>query len=208
VGRFRSTRASFRAIADALGFLEADSATTEYENGPVKPRLNVQASIEAGVNFSSFIFLRTDSAGGADTTVDIDVHVLGDWAEIRNRGVTFVGVAGTEVPPTHDAWIISVGIDLTVGAAIDNAVIFYHASTVGAGSSRIPLYFGDTVGAIGLLRGSVQASPIVLPLPWPILPVALQTHSLRLKLNTNTVVSTNLTLGVLSAPPGVFRRLY
>lgn len=206
---FKSSRPVFRSVADALGLLEADAATTEYESGPVKPRLDVQASLEAVVNYSEFVLGRTDGAGGTDTTVDVDVHVLGDWDEIRRRNVTFVGVAGTEVPAAHDAWIIRVGVSATVPSNFETATLFTLSPTVVAGDANVPLFHADTVIVGELLaRGAALDSPIILPLPWWVPPVNDQLGSLKFRLNTSNAVSTNLVLGVLSAPRGTFRRLY
>jgi len=209
VGLFRGNRPVFRSIGETLGLLESESATTEFENGPVRPILDVQASIEAVVDYSEFILLRTDSAGGADTTVDIDPHVLTDWSEIRNRGRTLIGIPGSAVPPTFDAWITTVGVTCSNASTLDEVEIFSLAPTVGAGNGQIIMFFGDTPTPFGhVLRGSADNPPFIVPLPWLIPPLGLQTSTLRMRLNTNGVVSTNLTLGVYSGPPGTFRRIY
>ncbi len=212
MGLFRGSRPSFRAIADALGLLQSDAATSEYENGPVRPILDVQASIEAGVDYSEFILLRTDPGGGADTTVDVDVHVLADWTEIRNRGVTQVGVAGSEVPAAHDAWIIRAGVMVSSGVNFTSAALFTNTATVGAGTGAIPLWFGDSTvrggAAIEMIVNATLISPFLLPVPWWVPPVNQQLGNLQFRLLTSGVVSTNLILGVLSAPQGTFKRLY
>lgn len=212
MGLFRSSQRAFRGISDALGLLEADAATTEFENGPVRPRLDVQASLESGVvRYSQFVFGRTDGAGGITSEHGISPHVLGNWSEIANRNKTEVGVAGSEVPPGHDAWIIEVGITNTAPANWTEASIWRQLNTAVAGS-------GDTIlwhGAVSLNQGQVVRnaaldSPILLPLPWWLPPVDQETGSagMLLRLVTSNAVSTVLTFGVLSAPQGVFRRLY
>lgn len=208
MGLFRPSIPSFRAIGTALGLLEADAATTQYETGPVRPRMDVQASIEAEVNYSEFVFLRTD-VGAVTSIVDIRPHVLGDWAEIIHRNSNFVGVAGSEVPPTHDAWVIYVGAQVSTLAPFTSGEIFSEASTVGAGASRIEYWFGDdAVANGGVTRGSAHDSPIMIPLPWWVPPTVQQTSTLKWRLVTSAAVSTNLSLGIISAPPGVFKRLY
>jgi len=206
---FKSSRPVFRAIGDALGLLESNSATTDYENGPVKPRLDVQASMEARADYREFLLLRTD-VGAANTTVDIDVHVLGDWTEITHNGVVFVAVAGSEIPPLHDAWIISAGVSLTIGASLDSCEIFSETAATGAGSGRVSRLFGDSTTAqlANVTRSTDLAPAIMTPFPWWIPNVAEQASNLRFNLDTNAAVSTNLVLGVLSAPPGIFKRLY
>jgi len=210
VGFFRSPLPVFRAIGDALGFVESDSATTEYENGPVRPRLNVQASIESGaVKINDFILSRTDAGGGANTTVDVNVHDLADWTEIRNRASTFVGVAGSEVPPGHDAWIIRVGVMSTAGAVVSSCEVFTDAPTVVAGFGGVPLYFANTPTASGLMLLTTGLNvPILLPLPWFVPRPLQKIHDFRFRLTTTGVNTTNLTFTVLSAPQGVFRKLY
>ncbi len=209
MGLFTPSRRVFAAFRDALQFSGDGANLTKVELGHAQPIADLQASIEAAqVRYSDFILLRTDAAGGADSTVGIDVHVLADWSEIRNRGRNLAGVAGTEVPEEHDAWIIGAGVDVTVVAAIDEAEIWFRAPTIGLGQSRQMLYVGDFSLTGPLTRNITNDSPILKPLPWPILPVGKQAHGLEFHLNTNAVVSSNLTLSVLSAPPGVFRRLY
>lgn len=209
MGRFRSTRAAFRSIADTLGFLEADAATTEYENGPVRPFLDVQGSIEHQVVFSEFILGRTDVAA-VDTTVDVQVHVLGDWDEIRTGGVTFAGVAGSEVPPSWDAWIIRAGVSVSASAVnFTDADLFTVAPVIGVGSAMVDMWFGDTELPSGnVVRNSTHDSPQIVPYPWWIPPVDQQTNTLRFRLRSSDAVTSNLVLGVLSAPPGTFKRLY
>jgi len=208
VGLFRSSRPVFRTIGDALGLLEANSATVDYENGPVRPRLDVQASIEAGANLSEFILLRTD-VGAVTDIVDVDVHVLADWTEIRHRNATFVGVAGTEVPPTHDAWILYVGVSTTLASAYTASSIFSTTPTVGAGDGNAIWFFADTVAAGFLATRTARFDPPnLIPLPWYIPPEAERMTKLQFRLVTSAAVSTNLTFGVLSAPAGTFKRLY
>lgn len=201
---------AFRAIGDALGILTAE-AVTEFEVGPVRPRLNVQASLEAGVvRYSEFILLRTD-VGAADTTVDVDVHVFDDWTEMRSRGQTFptTGVPGSEVPEDHDAWIIRIGISTTVSAAFLESEVWTETPTLGAGAGFTSMFHADQVTTQGFgARGATLESPIMMPLPWFVPPLSQSLGSLRMRLRTSAITSTNLVLGVLSAPAGVFRRLY
>ena len=148
--------------------------------------------------------------GAVNTTVDIDVHVLGDWSEIVEKGTTFVAVAGTEVDPLHDAWIVQCGIRLTVASALNGAEIIQRTEVVGAGFAGISHWFADTPTpqtACGA-RSATFLSPFNIPVPWRIPNVAEQVGKMRFNLDTNAAVTTNLALGVLSAPPGVFRRLY
>jgi len=198
----------FNAVADALGFTDG-SAVTKYELGPVRPRQDVQASIESGiVNYSEFILLRTD-VGAVTTTVNINPHTLADWTEIRNRGRTLVGLVGSEVPGDHDAWIISAGVTVTVVGAISNAEIFTETPTLGAGVASATLWFGDVANPRGgVMRAASRETPYTELLPWYMPPNKQQVFNLRFRLQTNAAVSTNLLLGVLSAPQGVFRRLY
>jgi len=201
------SRRVFRAIGDALGILTGD-AVTEFDVGPVLPRLDVQPSLEAAVNYSDFVLLRTDIAGGANTTVDVDVHVLTDWTGIRHRNRTLVNIPGSEVPAGHDAWIIRAGVSSTTGL-ITRCSLFWETATLGAGGGHVPLFYGDArLSNSALVRGPNLDSPLLLPLPWWVPPVAQLTAHLRFELVTTGVISTNLVLGVLSAPPGTFRRLY
>lgn len=203
---FTPARRVFGAVVDALGFT-GDGALTKIDLEKAIPTFSTDASVEAAqVRYSEFILLRTD-VGADDTTVDVDVHVLGDWTEIRNRGRTLVGIAGSEVPPEHDAWIIRAGVATTVGASFTTANIFTDSPTLGAGSGQVPLYFGDVI-RIGRAGSLLSPSPYVQPPPWYVPPVAEQAGSVRFNLATTGATSTNLTLAVLSAPPGVLKRLY
>jgi len=202
-------RRVFAAVVDALGFT-GDGALTKIDLNKAIPTYGLGASVEAAqVRYSEFIRLRTN-AGAVNASVDIDPHVLGDWTEIRNRGRTLVAIAGSEVPATHDAWIIHCGQQITVAAALDLSHIFREAPTVGIGAARSPLWLGDTAtpDELIILKGATFGDPILSPLPWWIPPVAEQVDTLRWRLDANAAQSTNLVLGILSAPPGVLRRLY
>jgi len=208
---FRSRSRAFAAIADALGFQESDAATTEYENGPVRPTMDVQASLESSVvRYSQFVFSRTDPGGGVIGTASIRPHVLADWDEIASGNVTRVAVAGSEVPPDHDAWVIEVGLQVTSAASFVDASIWRQLDTVVAGSGDTVLWFGDATTRHLSITQAAGITPIILPLPWWIPPVDSQTGAvnLRVEIATGNAITTNVTLGVLSAPRGVLRRLY
>lgn len=204
-------RAAFRAASDALGF-DGPDGVVEFETGPVRPRLDMQAALESGrVRYSQFVFSRTDGGGGSTATQNIRPHVLADWTEIASRQTTFVGVAGTEVPPDHDAWVIEAGIEISSGANFTDASIWRRLATTPAGNADIILLHGDTrLVTAQMVRNATFDSPILLPLPWWIPPVSEQTgvNTLACSIRTTAAMTTNVCLSVLSAPRGVFRRLY
>jgi len=208
VALFTPARRVFGAVVDALGLGGGDGVLSKIDLAAAIPTFSTQASVESGqVRHSEFVLLRTD-VGAVVSTVDIMPHVLGDWTEIRNRNRTLVAIVGSAVPPEHDAWITYVGLQVTVDAALDNGSVFRASPTVGAGNADVELWFGDTALAGKVFRAATHEPSIMVPLPWYIPPVSEQTSTLRFRLDSNAAGSFNLTLGVLSAPRGVLRRLY
>jgi len=209
VDLYTPARKVFAAVVDALGFT-GDGALTKIDLSAAIPTFDTQPSVEsAQVRYSEFVLLRTD-AGAITSGVDIDPHVLGDWTEILNRGRILIGVGGSAVPDDHDAWVVRAGVMGTVAASFTDASIFTTAATTGSGSAQMELFFADTSDDANrpVFRAATHESPILIPLPWWVPPVDEQTGSLRFRLVTSAAVSTNLTLGILSAPRGVLRRMY
>jgi len=207
VGIFRPSFQVFVGIADALGLLEADSATTQYENGPVKPRLDVALSIQKTAVWREFIFSRTDIAGGATTSVDLDFYdsTGGNWDEIFVRNSS--AILDT-IPAGHEAIVVEVGADTTVTAAFTSLQIARRRVTAGVGGAHQTLFFGDTPDSdLTLTRNATHDSPILMPLPWYFPVPAISDQVIRARLVTLNATVTNLMFNVLSAPPGVFSRI-
>lgn len=212
---FKPSFPAFSALQDALGILDSQGATTDYENGPVLPRLNVQAALESGVvRQAAFMKVVVDIAGGDETLFDARPHVLADWDEIAVGGVIFAGVAGTEVPPTHDAWITDIGVEIvTLAANFTSMALAMRQTTVAAGSAFRPIYFGNTTFTIDtttlcITRNATFDDPIIGRLPLWVPPPSVSAETIRGRLVTSNALTTTLMFEVLSAPRGVLQRLY
>jgi len=205
VSIIRPSRRVFRAIGNALGILTGE-AVTEFEIGPVKPRLDVAPSIEAGAELRTFI-LQIIDVGANTTFADLDFFDEGDWSQIllRNRVNT---VANLQVPAGHEGWVIGMGVTQTA-SALTRAVFFRDQITSLAGAATETLYFGDIPSnGVIVTRGVRDDSAILEPLPWWIPPTELTDQLLRMELVVSGAVTTNIMFRVLSAPVGTFKRLY
>ncbi len=206
MGLFRSNRPVFRAIADSIGLLQGDAATSEFENGPVRPRLDVQASIEAACEYRTFVVSQNDA--GADTSVlDLDFFDSGDWTEITERNRTFI--VSNPIPPLHEGWVIGMGAMSTVTASLTDIIVWREQPTAVSGIGSELLYKGNTAqSGLVISRGSVGASPILIDLPWWIPNLTVTNALMRTQITTSAATVTNLMFRVLSAPIGTFKRLY
>ena len=203
---FRPTNRVFSAIAEALGFLESDAATTGYENGPVKPRLDVGNSIQRSAVWRRFIYGIT-TVGADTTTINNDFYTAGTWdaIEILNRDV---GSAAGVVPESHEAIVVGVGARASVDANF-TSVYIRRLRTAAIGALQEALFFGDQSNGTDIVtRNATHDNPILLPLPWYFNPLSIDDVNLSVTTETSAAATILTMFDVLSAPVGVFPRIW
>jgi len=200
---FHPTNRVFSAIADALGFLETNSATTLYENGPVRPRLDVGKSIEQTAVWRTFLFAITEvGAATAITAFDFYTALNWDTIEVRNRASdAFV------VPATHECYVVGVGARCDVNAAL-NSVSVRRRRIATAGETDQILFFGDNSELTTIItRNATHDDPVLRPLPWYFPPLGVQNAEIVVDTDLSAAATLFTVFQVLSAPPGVFTRM-
>jgi len=89
----------------------------------------------------------------------------------------------------------------------------FRQSTTVANDAWDVVYLADGVfaiaGAVAIgVRTGDNGTPYLTPPPWYQAPPAVSAFRLRGEMITSAAATVNVTLRCLSAPPGVFRRLY
>jgi len=201
---FRPTTKPFSAIADFLGFLEVGAATTEYENGPVKPRLDVGLSIQKSAVWRTFIYSVPHGAGATTASVTNDFFTSTNWDAIEVKNVASVL---NVVPPTHEAIVVGVGGRASVDANLTSiSITRRRIATIG--EAGITLFWGDTgENTNSVSRNSTHDSAILMPLPWYFPPLTLSNEEVIIATAASDTVTLVTVFHVLSAPPGVFTRI-
>lgn len=201
---FRPSFPVFTAIGEALGLLEADAATTEFEVGPVRPRLDVGIALQKSAVWRTFIFAHTAGAGAETTTTLLDFYTVTNWdaIEVANRdSLAFL------VPPRHECIVIGVGARASSNANIDSVSIQRRRTAV-IGLLSQALFWGDESDfTLIMTRGTAHADPVLTPLPWYFPPLGIQDAKLSVTVDSSNAVTVLTTFDVLSAPVGVFPRL-
>jgi len=201
----RPSRRVFRAIGDALGILDG-SAITEFEIGPVKPRLDAAPSVEAASRYLQFMVGQVDGAGGATTVADLDPRTTADWTEVLVNGEP---EAGAEVGANEDCWVIGCYETNTSNANFTDTQIFFQLTRAPSLAPVEIVWLGDlSLSSNAVVRGAARDSPILKPLPWFIPPRNVADLTLSHRTLTTNATTWTIVLEVLAAPRGTFKRLY
>lgn len=199
---------AFKAVADALNFGGTRAITKIRDE--VVPGYDVQAAVEAGVAREIVLLKQiADIAGGATTSFKIDPHSFADWDEAYVNGVLKADIGASIPQPEEDCWILDAGVNITSSANWSFTFFYKRQTSVALATIDTSFFYADvSVSAGGTARGAVNASPILIPLPWWIPPTRVSQNILNAVNVTTNAVDTTVKLTCLAAPPGVFRRLY
>jgi len=194
---------TFSAIADFLGILEADGATTEYENGPVKPRLDVSLAIQKTAVWRTFILI-VSNVGAITSTLELDFRTNDNWDAIRQRNRE----AFNPVPLTHEILVVGVGGMVSANGNVTSFSLVRRLVAV-VGPVNHTLFFADAgTDDATMTRGSENGSPVLVPLPWYFPLADLSDQAIRSQFITTGNATLSMSFNVLSAPPGVFSRIW
>jgi len=199
-------RRIFAAVSSALG-LRGSKSLTKVDLEAAIAVFSTQPAVEASSTLRTFIKSKTDIAGGATTEVTHDFRAPNSWDEIYTR--RDVGTATEGVPDDEEIWVIGAGVLATSSANFTRAMMYLEHPTIVTGDATESLYYADTASTAHVIgQAGALGTPFMTPLPWWLPLPGLSAGVIKSTIVTSGVVTTNILFRVLSAPPGVFKRLY